>query len=91
MVRTIESFFDDSTVNIGESLIAATIPKRQSLMVDSELVQNRCMDVMNVDRMLNHPIAKVIGCTKNIEPEHRRTKVLAFGQSVELLIRNPWI
>ena len=49
-------FFDS-----GQSLIKSLILERQFLVIDSQLVQDRCVQVANVRRILNDVVAVIVG------------------------------
>jgi len=46
-------FFDDISVYIRQTEITTAVAIRQSLVIDPQQMQNRCMKVMNADAILN--------------------------------------
>ena len=50
----------DLAVNVGQAMIASAVTERQLFVVDSQLVKNRRMDVVNVDGVAGHAVSKVV-------------------------------
>ena len=48
-------------MNVGKSHVAATKAKRQLFVIDTELMKDRGVDVMNVYRILNRAHAHLVG------------------------------
>jgi hypothetical protein len=47
-------------MDISQPMVAAPMPKGQSLVIDPQLVQQRRMHVMNVDRVTDRRVPKLI-------------------------------
>src|SRR5262249_50044326 len=52
---------DDAAGNVGQSEVAPLEAVSQPLVVDSEEVQNRRVEVVDVDRVLHDVVAEVVG------------------------------
>ena len=62
MVRRLrQNRADDLATNIRQSEVAALVAVGEALVVDAELVQDRGMQVMDVDDVLGGMIAKFVG------------------------------
>ena len=55
-------------VHIGQADVSTTKPERKFLMVDSKLMHNRGVNVLNHQRMLDDGISKFVGLPKNCSP-----------------------
>lgn len=47
-------------MDVGESEVPACVPERELLVVEAHAVQNSCVQIVDVDRLLNHQIANII-------------------------------
>src|SRR5258707_13799701 len=56
--------FDNFTVHVGQSVIAALKLIRQLLMIDSKQVENCCLQIMNVHGVLHHVVPIFIRLTE---------------------------
>lgn len=55
-----QQFFDDATVDVGQSVVASGVPIGQACVVDPEQVQDGCVKVVNVDSILGDRCANLI-------------------------------
>jgi hypothetical protein len=51
--RSGEETFDDVAVDVGQAVVAALKLERQFLVIDSETVQHRRVQVVNMHRVFN--------------------------------------
>ena len=51
----------DVAVDVRQTVITASVTVGQTSMIDAQQVQNRCMKVMNVDSVLGHRRADLVG------------------------------
>src|SRR5262245_29568669 len=49
----LDEFCDDPAVNFSQPLLAALMQVAERVLVESELIQNRCVDVAEVNRLLH--------------------------------------
>ena len=64
MIRSAEDFCDHAaSLNSGEALIQALVRKAETLVVDSQLMKHRRVEVANVDWIFGDVVAEVIGFT----------------------------
>lgn len=47
-------------MNVGEAVVAAAVAERQILMIDAELVKDRCVEIMYVHAVFNYGITEFI-------------------------------
>ena len=59
-VLGLENLRDDFAVNIGETEIAALKPVRQTSVIDAEAMEDRCLQVVNVDGVRRNVVGIVI-------------------------------
>src|SRR5215210_7587358 len=52
--------FDHLPVNVGQPEITAIISIRQFLMIESELPKDRCVQIVNMDFVLDCPRAELV-------------------------------
>jgi hypothetical protein len=52
------------SMHIGQSLVSPAVAEGQLLVIEPKLVENRGVDVVNQQRILDHPIAEVIRLAK---------------------------
>lgn len=48
------------SMHIGKAEIPSLMPERQLLMIDSQTMENRGIQVMNMDRFVDHIVAEII-------------------------------
>ena len=48
-------------MDVGQSEIASGVPEGQPFVIDTQLMQDRCVKVMNFDRVLNGVLADFVG------------------------------
>ena len=53
--------FDNLTVDIRQSEIAALISKRQTLVIDAKQVHDRCVEVVYVNWVRSNVVAIIVG------------------------------
>ena len=61
LVFSTQQFRHDSTVHVGQRDIASAESERQRLVIKSELMQNRRVDVVNRQRVLDDLVAELVG------------------------------
>jgi len=70
--------FHHMTVDIGQSMVASTMPESQFLVIDSELVQYGCPKVINLTTIFDGMITEFVGRTINRVIRFVMTHRLAF-------------
>src|SRR5262252_9469849 len=58
-----ENALDDGSENVGQTEVAALEPERQFGVVDAEQVQQRRLEVVDVDRVLGDVVTEVVRLT----------------------------
>jgi hypothetical protein len=56
-----QKFFDDVSVDVGETVAAALEAEGQFCVVDAQAVEQRCVQVVDVDGVLGDVVAVVVG------------------------------
>ena len=52
---------NDAAVNISQPIVTSRVPECKSFMVDSHLVQNRRVQIMHMDSILDSMHSKIVG------------------------------
>ncbi len=60
-----QDFLDHVAVHIGQPKLAALVFEREPLVIDSQLMQNRGMQIMDVNRVFDNVVAVGIGRSMN--------------------------
>ena len=61
MERSRQDRLDDLSVDVGQAVVAALELVRQPRVVDAQAVQDRGVQVVDVDRVLGDVVAEVVG------------------------------
>ena len=48
-------------MDVGQPEIAPLVLERQSLMIDTQTMQHRCVEIMDVNGILGNVVAEIIG------------------------------
>ena len=64
--RTLDDFFDDFAVDLGESFFAAEVREGEFVLIDSELMQHGRVNVTKVIGTLNRTQANLIGFSDDL-------------------------
>ena len=59
--RSGQDFFYDPAVNVGQSVVSSSVPVRQFLVIDSELVQDRGVEIVQVNFAGDRQETEVVG------------------------------
>ena len=59
-----DNLVDDLTARVGEPEMAALILVRQAQVVDTKNTQDGCVQIVDVDRVLNDVVRKIVGLTQ---------------------------
>ena len=51
---------------ISQSVVAARMAVRELLVIDAKQVQNRCLEIVDMDRILGYVEPKIVGSSVNI-------------------------
>src|SRR5262249_32073305 len=65
-----EEFLDDVSVDVGKAKVATSVTIRQFLVVEAEQVQDRRVQVVDVDLVAHGGEAKLIGSTVDVSTTH---------------------
>ena len=65
-----QQVLDDVTFDIGQAEAATLVAERQSFVVDTEEVQDGCIEVMDMDRFFDDVVTEVVGLPINHPPAH---------------------
>ena len=60
----------DFTMNVGQAIVASLKAIRQPLMVDSQQMQQRGLQIMNVDTVFDGVVTQIIGLADRHAPLH---------------------
>jgi hypothetical protein len=52
-------------MHIRQAEIATLVPESQSFVIDTELIQNRRIQIVNVDGILDHVVTEIVGFPVN--------------------------
>ncbi len=69
-----EDVLDDRAVHVGQAEVAALEAVGQPLVVDAQAVQDRGVQVVDVDRLLGDVVAEVVGLAVDRCPASRRRR-----------------
>src|SRR5262245_62824639 len=83
-----QNLFHHLAKNVCQSEITARIAKRQAFVVESEAVQDRRLEIVNVDWLLDDVVTQLVGRTMNDarfdaaagEPHRVRTRVMIAAE-----------
>src|SRR5262249_22124930 len=70
LVRSGDQFLDDMAVNVGEAEVAASIAIRQLLVIETEQVENRRVQVVDVDLVPHRSEAELVGGAVDVAALH---------------------
>ena len=65
LVRLCQDILDDLAVHISQAEIASLMPECQLLVINAQAMQDRGIKIMDMNRILGHVIAKIIGLAIN--------------------------
>jgi hypothetical protein len=68
-----QQLFHYHSVNIGQPEVAALKTERQFLVIEAEQMQQRCVQVMHVNTILDHIEAEFIRCAERDARFHAAT------------------
>ncbi len=77
--------FDDRSVNIGQTKVAALMSEGQSLVVDPQTVQNGRVQIVNVHRVFRHVVTEVIRLAVN-DPRFDAAAGHPFGVASRMMV-----
>ena len=59
-----EDVLDDPAVDVGESIVTPLMPVDRLLVVESELVEHRRVEIVNLDGILDDVVREVVGLAR---------------------------
>jgi len=72
-------------MHVREAMVAPAMTKGQSLMIDSHLMQNRRMDVVNIEWILHNRVSKLI-CLSERKAAAETATSYKKGVTIDMMI-----